>query len=90
MAYLAGVVNSYILNRRWTFGKTDRANALEAGKFLIVNGCSLLVSFILIFVLYDTGHLNLWVAKGLATTGGIIVNFLGSRLWVFAREGEVI
>lgn len=52
----------------------------------MVNGLSLLVSSCLLFMLHDVARLNLWLGKLMATGGGIIVNFLGSRLWVFSEN----
>jgi len=89
IAYSAGVVNSYFFNRKWTFGRTDKANGAEAVKFIIVNGLSLLVSSQLLFVLYDLNHRDLWLAKLGATAGGIAVNFMGSRLWVFTKSPQI-
>lgn len=86
LSYSAGVVNSYFLNRKWTFRVARKANVLEAASFVIVNGLSLLVSTGLLSVLHDGYHLNLWLSKLTATGVGMIVNFMGSRLWVFAEN----
>lgn len=93
-AYSTGVVNSFFLNRRWTFKMTGKAKGAEAVKFIIVNSISLLASSQLIYVFYDMYHTNLWLAKAAATAGGIAVNFAGSRLWVFVDnpgiKGDVV
>lgn len=89
LAYSAGVANSFFLNRKWTFGMTGKANGVEAVKFLVVNGISLLVSSQMLYIFYDMHHTDLWLAKILATAGGIIVNFTGSRLWVFVENPRV-
>jgi len=86
LAYSAGVLNSYLLNRKWTFRVVRKANVLEAGSFIIVNGLSLLLSTGLLALLYDANHLNLWFAKFMATGGGMVVNYIGSRLWVFTEN----
>lgn len=84
LSYLAGVVNSYFLNRKWTFQVDRKASIPEAAGFLTVTGLSLLVTSGLIFLLRDAGHLNLWLSKIAATGAGVIVNFAGNRLWIFA------
>jgi len=93
LSYSAGIVNSYFFNRRWTFRVTHKANVLEAANFVVVNVFSLLVASVLLAVLHDSYHLNLWFCKFVATGAGIVVNFAGSRLWVFAENqkarGEV-
>lgn len=94
LAYSAGVVNSYFLNRRWTFRVVRKAGALEIGSFIIVNGLSLLVASGSLVILHDLNHLNLWLSKIIATGGGMVVNYVGNRLWVFAENqkasGEVL
>jgi putative flippase GtrA len=86
LSYAAGIVNSYFLNRRWTFRVVRKANALEAGRFIIVNALSLLVSLGLLAVLHDENQLSLWLSKFIATGGGLVVNYIGSRLWVFSEN----
>jgi putative flippase GtrA len=83
LSYSAGVVNSYFLNRKWTFQVKRKANRSEVFKVIVVNSISLLVTFGLLFLLHDAAHVNLWLSKLAATGGGMIVNFMGSRLWVF-------
>ncbi|APC09553.1 GtrA family protein [Neomoorella thermoacetica] len=86
LSYSAGVVNSFFFNRKWTFRVTHKTSALEVIKFITVNGLSLLLSSGLLFILHDVTHLQLWLSKFSATGGGIVVNFLGSRLWVFTES----
>jgi Predicted membrane protein len=84
LAYSAGVANSFVLNRKWTFSLAGRTNAGEVLKFVIVNSISLLVSASLLYFMYDIHNMNLWLAKAAATIGGIIINYAGSRIWVFS------
>lgn len=94
LSYSTGVINSFLLNRKWTFQVTRKTNVNEIAKFIILNGISLLVSSSLLFMLYNANHPHLWLAKIAATAGGILVNFIGSRLWVFTEQqpltGEII
>ncbi|RXS89926.1 GtrA family protein [Geobacillus sp. PK12] len=82
VAYGAGVANSYVWNRRWTFQMKQRANIGELLRFLAVNGLSLGVSLVVLLAAERLGPL--WLAKGAATIMGMAVNFIGSRCWVFA------
>lgn len=88
LSYTAGVINSFLFNRKWTFQMNGKVNVPEIMKFIMVNGLSLLVSSGFIFLLYDVCHQNLWVSKVLAGGGGFIVNFMGSRFWVFTADQE--
>ncbi|KIV54716.1 hypothetical protein AM501_11690 [Aneurinibacillus migulanus] len=89
LSYMIGIVNSYVLNRKWTFRVTRKANPLEAAKFIIVNGLSLLISTGLLFILYDAVHITLWLAKLVVMGCGAIVNFIGSYLWVFTEKQKI-
>ncbi len=85
LSYSAGIANSYFFNRKWTFSVDRKANVPEAASFIIVNCLSLLISSGMLAVLHDVNHLNLWFCKVAATGTAVIVNYLGSRLWVFAE-----
>jgi putative flippase GtrA len=85
-SYSFGVVNSFLFNRKWTFQVTHKTNMMEVLKFSFINGIALLVSSSLLFLLPDFYHLNLWLSKIVATGFGIVVTFMGSRLWVFPEE----
>jgi putative flippase GtrA len=85
-SYTVGIVNSFVFNRRWTFQVARKTTMMEIWKFLFVNGFALLISSSLLFLLPDVYQLNLWMSKIFATGGGIIVNFMGSRLWVFPEK----
>jgi putative flippase GtrA len=94
LSYLAGVINSFFFNRKWTFRMSHKTNLTEFAKFFSVNCLSLLVSSSLLYILYDKNHLDIWHAKITATGVGFAVNFIGSRIWVFAENqpitGEII
>jgi len=93
LSYSAGVANSYFLNRKWTFRMARKASVTEAAHFIIVNLLSLLVTAGLLAILHEVNNLDLWLCKIVATGAGVVVNFLGNRLWVFAENqkagGEV-
>lgn len=89
LSYSCGTANSFFFNRKWTFGLTHGVNMSEVVKFLVVNGASLLCSFGLLFLLYDTYQYNLWISKLVATGFGVVVNYIGSRLWVFTQKEQI-
>lgn len=89
-AYSAGVINSFVLNRRWTFKVRGHINITEVQRFILVNLTSLLVSSGILFILHDTGRLDLWVSKIIATGAGLGINYLGSRFWVFVKKAGPI
>lgn len=85
LSYLAGTANSYFLNRLWTFKTERKASGGQALRFITINTISLAVSFYGIYVLNHI-HVGLLGSKLLATIGGVLINFMGNRFWVFATS----
>lgn len=79
--YLAGTVNSFVLNRAWTFKVPPMRG--QVARFLTLNAAVLLASSTSIASL--TAFLNApvvpaWVAVTAAMT---VANYLGCKLWAF-------
>jgi putative flippase GtrA len=89
LAYSTGMVNSFVLNRQWTFKVEGSSNIGEIIRFIIINVISLAFTSIILFALYDVSHTTLWLAKLIATSAGIIVNFTGTSIWVFAYKRDI-
>jgi len=83
VAYLAGMVNSFLLNRSWTFRASG--NALQqALRFAVVSLVSLTLSTLVTFALVDVLGLRplaIWVPL---TAVVVVVNYLGCKHWAFA------
>jgi putative flippase GtrA len=87
LAYLAGMVNSFLLNRSWTFRATGNP-AEQAVRFTIVNLASLALSTAVMFRFVDMlGHseIAVWVPTTLAV---MTLNYLGCKHWAFARTPQ--
>lgn len=83
--YGAGVVNSFVWNRRWTFDLPRRRRpATQFLRFVLVNLVSLGVAEIGLAVLIDAAGMPVPAAKVLVTIAAQFINFLGYKLWVFA------
>lgn len=81
VAFMAGGVSNYFLNRVWTFRSTGHALG-EGAKFLTVSAIALCVSLIVSLAaspLLGKGH-KLWFVS---TCAGIIVNFFVNKYWTF-------
>jgi putative flippase GtrA len=82
VGYLAGMVNSFLLNKRWTFEARGRAS-VQMRRFAILNVVGLVGSSAILFALVDVArapYLPVWVAT---TAVVMIANFLGNKYWTF-------
>ncbi|MDQ6943444.1 MAG: GtrA family protein [Candidatus Eremiobacteraeota bacterium] len=84
VAFLAGGVSNYFLNRVWTFRSTQHP-AKEGIQFLSVSVMALVVGLIISALVappplaFGHGH-RTWF---LATLSGIVVNFFVNKYWTF-------
>jgi putative flippase GtrA len=96
VSYAAGTVNSYVVNKLWTFnkgkegGQTGKAAPLTANRaefvrFAVLNAGTLLLSLALLYLLKSGLELPALLAKLLVTVVTVMVNYIGSKLWVFRK-----
>jgi putative flippase GtrA len=83
LAYLAGMVNSFLLNRSWTF--RAGGNALpQALRFTTLSLFSLTMGTLATYALVDVLHnppLAVWVP---VTVVVMLVNYFGCKHWAFS------
>lgn len=82
-SYLAGMINSYIWNRNWTFKAEEKANIQELLRFLTINLAAYATTLLLLSLFKQKFEWPLAVSKIFATLCGMAITFMGSRLWVF-------
>jgi putative flippase GtrA len=83
LAFTAGAVNSYALNRRWTFRSRARP-APEALRFGVVQCAGLLLDVALLYVLVDAAGIDHLIAQAFVFPVASATTFLLSRHWAFA------
>ena len=83
ISYSCGMVNSYFLNKFWTFQKREGFTAIEVTKFILVNLSSLGISLLVLYILQSKWSWEVLPSKVLATGFSVGVNFLGNKFWVF-------
>jgi putative flippase GtrA len=82
-AYAAGMLNSFVLNRAWTF-RAEGHVVVHALRFTALNAVTLGASTLTVFVLVDRlGYPELAVWLPL-TVVILLVHYLGMRFWAFA------
>lgn len=88
ISYACGMVNSFMMNRSWTFKENKRNEYSEPVKYLIANitTLSLMSGLLLLFV--DQFQFPVLIAKVVCTGVGMAINFLSSKFWVFQRVGS--
>lgn len=79
VGYAAGVVNSYILNSRWTFKEERKQDKREILSFIAVNLAVYSISIALIYVFVNILHLDEWWMNLSAADG--IKKLIGGRLF---------
>jgi len=83
IGYACGLVNSFIMNKLWTFGKKHYFHVIEVIKFVIVNGVALGGTLFILVLAEDYLHIDVLWGKIMAYCYSIPVNYLGFKFWVF-------
>ncbi|MBN2536204.1 MAG: GtrA family protein [Spirochaetales bacterium] len=83
IGYVCGLINSYFMNKIWTFGKKHRYHTIEVMKFVIVNGIALGGTLLILMFSEDYLHIDVLWGKCIAYCFSIPVNYLGFKFWVF-------
>ncbi len=86
--YGAGVINSFIWNKFWTF-QVKHETAAQLGRFLVLNLSCLIMSSASLFLFTDSLGL-LYLPVWLITMGIVtLLNFGLSKFWVFGDINDV-
>ncbi len=95
VTYALGAVQSFFLNKHWTFRHHDATTRDEVLRFATTTVGGIALNDLLLLgtsaaLLPLLGHTALWAnaAKVAAIGGSALISFLGMRLWVFARQPE--
>ncbi|SNY06239.1 GtrA family protein [Paractinoplanes atraurantiacus] len=81
IAFLAGFLVNFLLNRQWAFASTGRLQH-QLAKYLALVAVNLLITVLLVKALTALGVMYL-IAKVLTTAALSTINYFISRKWIF-------
>jgi putative flippase GtrA len=84
IGYCAGVICSFVLNRRWTFA-SQAAWLPELARFLLVLGIAYAANIATVLSLIHQFGTNRYLAQALGTIPYTAIGYVGSRLFAFRR-----
>lgn len=89
ISYAAGTLNSYFVNKFWTFREREsrerKGNRGQFIRFAALNVFSLALSLGLLYLMSHMMGLPPLLSKVVVTGFTTVVNFAGSKLWVFSN-----
>ena len=83
LSYTCGVLNSFLLNRKWTFRGCGQSSG-QLIQFLVLNLVTLTLTYGLLVYFHNHLAWPLLVSKLVATGASLGINYVGSRLWIFS------
>lgn len=87
ISYLLAVLCSYFLNKYWTFAAGRQSTGTTMVKMYVLSGINFLLLQGMLWFWIDVAGIA-WdmLAKLLATVPITVLNFLGSKFWVFREK----
>jgi putative flippase GtrA len=83
IGYVCGLINSFILNKIWTFGKKYYFSPIEMIKFIMVNAVAEGGTLAIIAFAKNILHVDPLWGKIVSYFFSVPVNYLGFKYWVF-------
>jgi putative flippase GtrA len=88
IGFVAGAINGFLLNRRWTF-REHVGDALTPVRWGVVQTCGLGLNEGLLYVLVHDAQLDKLVAQVCATAVVTVSTFFANRAWTFRAHPAV-
>jgi putative flippase GtrA len=86
VGYGCGLMNGYVLNRRWTFQSSDPDSSGEFVRFFIVNLVALSANSAVLYAGVQDFGWRPEQAQLVALAFSLTMNFFGNKLWTFKRR----
>jgi putative flippase GtrA len=95
LAYIIGAINSFFLNKYWTFGRKQKTSWSELLRFAMTTLAGVACSNTIIWLVSTYFHplianATIWAnaSKLFAICGTVLISFLCMRLWVFVHHPQ--
>jgi putative flippase GtrA len=88
IGYFVGSLNSYILNRHWTFRAGHVAHATAGTRFAVVQISAILANLGLLYLFVHDLHIEKVAAQAILTIPVLAVTFFINRTWSFSHDAR--
>ena len=95
LAYSLGAVNSFLLNKYWTFASRQKVTRGELARFILTTLCGIGWSSAILWLASTLlrpflVNATVWAnaSKVVAIAGAALISYLGMRLWVFVSQAQ--
>lgn len=82
LGYIVAMLNSFILNKFWTFSCKGNIHSLQIVGFIVINLISLSVNLVFLEIFICLG-IDKYISQIFAIGFSLVVNFLGCKVFVF-------
>ena len=86
IGYVVGSLNSYVLNRRWTFRAGHLAHSTAGTRFAVVQVCAIAANEGLLYVFVHHLKIEKIAAQAILTIPVLAVTFFINRAWSFSQR----
>jgi putative flippase GtrA len=87
IAYLLGAINSYLLNRHWTFRGHDADHSTSGWRYAVVQSAAFVTNLVLLHAAVAWLGVEKNIAQAVIVPLVFALTFLPNRLWSFAHRG---
>jgi putative flippase GtrA len=88
LAFLVAVFNNFWWNRHWTFGAREGLAGGQAARFFMVSIVAFLCQVAILQLLVSTTSVPTIVAQAVSLIAATPLNFIGNKMWSFARPSS--
>ena len=85
-AFVVAVMNNFWWNRHWTFGAAGGHAGFQAARFFAVSVAAFVVAATVLELLVSTAGVSELPAQAIAIVAATPFNFVGNKMWSFARS----